>query len=62
MGWVAFIKNLFATYRLFKNKSGAIYSLSPSLKYSDVLSELMQKKSYTVYIPEKYISFFITIY
>ena len=37
-------------------KSCAIYFLSPILKYSAVLSELMSKKSYTVYIPENYIS------
>ena len=35
--------------------SDAIYSSLPILNYSDTLSEIKFKKSYTVYILEKYI-------
>ena len=36
-------------------KSGAICSLLSIFNYSDALSELKLKKSYTVYILERYI-------
>ena len=61
---LAFIKSLFVTYgtsqknldRFYNScKSGVIYFLLPILKYSDTLCELKLKKSYTVYILEKYI-------
>ena len=40
-------------------KSGAIYSLLPILKYSNVLPERMSKKSYTVVTRKTH--FFIAI-
>ena len=62
---MSFIKNLFVTYETLQNKlesfynsskSGAIYSLLPTLNYSNALPELKLKKSYTVHKLEKYIS------
>ena len=56
---LAFIKNLFVTYgtllKFYNCCNGAIYSLLLILNYGDALSELKFKKSYAVYILEKYI-------